>query len=62
MSKALKKPEAVPDAADVPGRKPELHELSPEAKRWRTENAEAAKAWADWVEKNGLPLEEYRMF
>jgi len=62
MSKALKKAELAGDEAGVPGRRPELHELSPEAKRWRAENAEAAKAWAEWVEKNGLPLEEYRMF
>ena len=62
MSKVLKKADFVADEADVPGRRPELHELSPEAKRWRDENAEAAKAWAEWVEKNGLPLEEYRMF
>lgn len=23
---------------------------------------EAMKAWGEWIEKNGLPLEKYRMF
>ena len=30
--------------------------VSPEAQRWREENAATAKAWAEWVEKNGVPL------
>ncbi len=29
---------------------------------WLAENREALVAWGEWVEKNGLPLEEYRMF
>lgn len=29
---------------------------------WLTENRASMKAWDEWVEKNGLPLEEYRMF
>jgi len=29
---------------------------------WNEENGEAIKAWNDWVEKNGLPLERYRAF
>lgn len=29
---------------------------------WKRENAESLKAWNEWVEKNGLPLEKYRMF
>lgn len=29
---------------------------------WQRENADAMKAWGEWVEKNGLPLEKYRMF
>ncbi len=29
---------------------------------WQRENADAIKAWNEWVEKNGLPLEKYRMF
>lgn len=42
---------------------PEKREhLSEEAKKWLEENAEAIKSWNDWVEKNGLPLEEYRPF
>ncbi len=40
-------------------RKPEL---SPEAQRWIEENAEAMKEWNEWVEKHGLPLEQYRQF
>jgi post-segregation antitoxin (ccd killing protein) len=62
MSKALKKAEPGVTETAVVGRRPELHELSPEAKQWRADNAEAARAWAEWIEKNGLPLEEYRMF
>lgn len=42
---------------------PERREqMSEEAKRWREENADAIKAWNEWVEKNGLPLAKYRMF
>lgn len=29
---------------------------------WKKENAEALESWNDWVEKNGIPLEEYRQF
>lgn len=29
---------------------------------WLTENRTSMEAWDEWVEKNGLPLEEYRMF
>lgn len=36
--------------------------LSEEGRKWLEENAEAIKSWNDWVEKHGLPLEEYRMF
>jgi antitoxin CcdA len=31
-------------------------------RRWLEENAEAIKAYNDYIEKNGLPLEEYRTF
>lgn len=31
-------------------------------RRWLEENAEAIEYYNDWVEKNGLPLEKYRMF
>jgi antitoxin CcdA len=30
--------------------------------RWIEENLEAAEAWNAWTEKNGLPLERYRLF
>lgn len=30
--------------------------------RWRAENRHAMEAWNDWIDKNGLPLEKYRMF
>lgn len=29
---------------------------------WLAENTEAMEAWGRWVEENGLPLDEYRMF
>jgi antitoxin CcdA len=29
---------------------------------WLRENAEALESWNEWVAKNGLPLEKYRMF
>ncbi len=29
---------------------------------WLEENRDALVAWGKWVEENGLPLEEYRMF
>lgn len=32
------------------------------ADAWKRENAEAIKSSNEWVEKNGLPLEKYRMF
>lgn len=62
MSKAHKRLDAASDEAEVPGRDARSHDVSPEAEKWRSENAEAAKAWAEWVDKNGVPLEDYRMF
>ncbi len=32
------------------------------ARRWNEEHREAFAAWDRWVEENGLPLEEHRMF
>lgn len=32
------------------------------AERWKRENAAAIESSNRWVEKNGLPLERYRMF
>ena len=29
---------------------------------WLEENREAIEYWNDWVDKNGLPLEKYRLF
>jgi len=29
---------------------------------WIEENRESMEAWGKWVEENGLPLEEHRMF
>ncbi len=29
---------------------------------WIEENRESMEAWNKWVEENGLPLEEFRMF
>jgi antitoxin CcdA len=29
---------------------------------WIAENRESMEAWNKWVEENGLPLEEHRMF
>lgn len=31
-------------------------------RRWRTENAAAIEAYNNYIEKNGLPLEEHRAF
>lgn len=31
-------------------------------RRWRLENADAIKAYNDYIEKNGLPLAKYRQF
>lgn len=31
-------------------------------RRWRLENADAVKAYNDYIEKNGLPLAKYRQF
>ena len=30
--------------------------VSEEGRKWQQENAKAAEAWADWIEKNGVPL------
>ena len=30
--------------------------------QWRKENREALEGWNRWVDKNGLPLENYRLF
>lgn len=32
-----------------------------DARRWQDENAEAIRSINDWVEKNGLPLDRYRV-
>jgi antitoxin CcdA len=32
-----------------------------DVKRWQEENAEAIRSINDWVEKNGLPLDPYRV-
>lgn len=31
-------------------------------RRWLEENTEAIKAYNEYIDKNGLPLEEYRTF
>ena len=36
--------------------------LSAEGRKGQEENADAIKAWREWVEKNGLPLAKYRQF
>ncbi len=36
--------------------------ISDAGRHWQMENAEAAEAWAAWVEKNGVPLAKYRQF
>lgn len=30
--------------------------------QWLAENKAALEGWNTWVEENGIPLEEYRMF
>ena len=32
------------------------------ARRWNEEHREVFVAWERWVEENGLPLDEYRLF
>lgn len=32
------------------------------AEAWLAENRDAIEEWNEWVAKNGLPLEKYRMF
>jgi hypothetical protein len=34
--------------------------VSEAGRKWQEENADAIKAWREWVEKNGLPLAKYR--
>jgi hypothetical protein len=36
--------------------------VSDSGRRWQEENAEAIKGWKEYIEKNGLPLDEYRQF
>lgn len=36
--------------------------ISDQGRKWLEENSEAIKSINEWVEKNGLPLEKYRMF
>ena len=31
-------------------------------RRWQEENKEAIEAYNAWIEENGIPLAEYRMF
>ncbi len=50
-----------PEAAKGFARQPSEAEVAI-AQKWAAENAEAARAWAEWVEKRGLPLEQYRQF
>jgi antitoxin CcdA len=30
--------------------------------RWKAENADAAQSFNDYIEKNGIPLSQYRQF
>ncbi|WP_404369996.1 type II toxin-antitoxin system CcdA family antitoxin [Sphingomonas sp. MMS24-J45] len=32
------------------------------SRRWQEENKEAIEAYNAWIEENGIPLAEYRMF
>jgi antitoxin CcdA len=32
------------------------------AERWLAENRNELQSYNDWIESNGLPLEEYRLF
>jgi len=36
--------------------------ISTEGRQWLEENADAIKAWNDYVEQHGLPLAKYRQF
>jgi hypothetical protein len=50
-----------PPHGDAAATKPPAN-ISAEGRKWLEENAEAIKSINEWVEKNGLPLEKYRMF
>jgi hypothetical protein len=54
------KPDTTDAGSDATRRPPQ--ELTPAAKQWLEENAEAIKSINEWVEKHGLPLEKYRLF
>lgn len=42
---------------------PEERDVVPKSSdKWTQEEIEIANSWKDWVEKNGLPLAEYRPF
>lgn len=55
-----KQPASKSDLPDDKGRfwqPPEKRNVISEAgRKWQEENAEAAAAWAKWVEENGVPL------
>ena len=38
------------------------HTKAARAEAWQRENAEAIQNYNEYIEKNGLPLAEYRMF
>jgi hypothetical protein len=61
----MNKPEPVrnrTDAVESRKRRPRPSRMAAEdVKRWQEENAEAIRSINDWVEKNGLPLDPYRV-
>lgn len=62
MSAATRQPK--PETSDADrrdGRRPP-RAFTPQERQWLEENAEAIKSINEWVEKNGLPLEKYRLF
>ena len=63
-------PSALPESLQVEARRLhiDIENRSEEQVRkavgeaWIEENRDAVRSWNEWVEKNGLPLERYRVF
>ena len=53
--------ERAPDG-ELPLKRYERHVLTDLDRQWQKDNAELIKGWNDWVDKNGLPLDKYRVF
>ena len=50
------KPDALDDKRGLWQPPEKRNTISEEGRKWQEENAEAAAAWAKWVEEHGVPL------